>query len=210
MGCPLVILGAGGHAKVVADIALRAGFKLIGFLDDNTEQAPLPGYRVLGDMAWVQELLDENQDLRLIIAVGDNFTRKELAKGLQNWNTRFATVVHPSAVVSPYAAIGAGTVVMPHVTVNAGTRVGDHVILNTACSVDHDCVIGAFAHISPGVHLAGTVRVEEGAHLGVGVSVIPRKTIGAWSVVGAGGAVVEDIPPGVVAVGVPARVIRHI
>lgn len=210
MACPLIILGAGGHAKVVAEIAQSAGFYVVGFLDDYLNEAPLPGYKVLGATALAKDLLAEDPSLQMVIAVGDNNARKQLATAMDAWADRFVTLVHPSAVVSPYAMIGLGTVVMPHATINAGARIGNHAILNTACSVDHDCFIGAFAHISPGVHLAGAVRVEEGAHLGVGVAVIPKVTIGAWSIVGAGASVIKDIPPRVVAVGVPARVIRHI
>jgi sugar O-acyltransferase (sialic acid O-acetyltransferase NeuD family) len=209
MGKPLVIIGAGGHAKVVADVAISAGFDVIGFLDDHMEVAPLTGYGVLGCVSMIGELLVKNQELKFIIAIGDNQVRRKLATDLLDWSNRLSTVVHPSASLSSYVELGLGAVVMPHVVVNAGAQIGNHVILNTACTIDHDCSVRQYAHVSPGAHIAGNVLVGEGVHLGVGVSVIPQRIIGAWSVVGAGAVVVEDVPSRVVAVGVPARVIRE-
>ncbi|NPV51911.1 MAG: hypothetical protein HPY71_00095 [Firmicutes bacterium] len=106
--------------------------------------------------------------------------------------------------------MGPGTVVMPGSVVNAGARVMEHVILNTCCSVDHDCTIGDFAHIFPEAHLSGNVTVEEGSHLGVGASVIPQKSIGEWSIVGAGAVVIRNVPSRVVVAGIPAAIIKNV
>ncbi|MGQ9780344.1 MAG: NeuD/PglB/VioB family sugar acetyltransferase [Bacillota bacterium] len=205
----LLIVGAGGHGKVVADIAVAAGFKVIGFVDDGPEkQPPLPRYRILGTIGDLPAILGKHPHLGLVLAVGDNSVRRDLAGRIAG--AVYPTVVHPSAVVSPHATLGPGTVVMPQVVVNAGTIIGAHVILNTSCSVDHDCRVGDFAHLAPGVRLAGGVAVGVGACLGTGASVVPQVKIGEWAVVGAGAAVVEEIPPRVVAVGVPARVVRRL
>lgn len=206
----LLIMGAGGHSKVVADTALAAGYTILGFVDDLAAEAPLPGFPVLGKMDDLASLLNRFPGAETVVAVGDNAVRRRLALRAEQAGAVFATVVHPGTVISPYARIGRGTVVMAGVAVNAGARVDEHVILNTACSVDHDCAIGSFSHLSPGVHLAGTVIVGEGAHLGVGTAVIPGCAIGPWSVVGAGSAVVRDIPSRTVAYGVPARPARSL
>lgn len=206
----LIIVGAGGHAKVVADVALTAGFDVLGFADDERKEAPLPGFRVLcgvGELASTVQGLD---DVYAVIAVGDNAIRKRIAERLRNGGIALATVVHPSSCVSQFAWLGLGTVIMPGVVVNAGARIGDHVILNTSCSIDHDCTIADFVHISPGAHLAGSVSVGEGVHVGIGAAIIPGKCVREWSVVGAGAVVVKDVPPGVVVAGVPAREIRRI
>lgn len=206
----LLIVGAGGHARVIAEIAMRQFPEAdIAFLDDGVtgEVDDLP---VLGRLDDLPRYASE-PNLQVVIGIGENRLRKVLAERNRTLErVAFATVVDPSAVISQRAELGAGTVVMPKVVANTGTRVGRHVILNTACSVDHDCVIGDFAHISPGAHLAGAVTVGEGAQVGVGASVIPGVRIGAWSVVGAGSVVVRDIPDGVVAYGVPARPVRKL
>lgn len=211
----LIIIGAGGHAKVVADAALCVGFEIVGFVDDAVNVAPLPGWRVVGVTGDVPQLLAEILGSQVVVAIGDNRTRQEVVRALLDKSRRlsfevpFARIIHPAATVSTYAQIEPGTVVMAGAVVNPGATVGSHAILNTSCSVDHDCVIGSFAHLSPGVHLSGTVTVEEGAHLGVGVSVLPSCRIGRWSVVGAGAAAVDDVPENTVAFGVPAKAVRR-
>ncbi|MCG0278945.1 MAG: acetyltransferase [Thermanaeromonas sp.] len=206
----LVIVGAGGHGKVVADVALIAGYEIVGFIDDHAKEAPLPGQKILGNLDVISALFSDNPHYKLILAIGDNATRKHIAYSLAKNDITYAIVSHPSSAISPFAVVKPGTVIMPGVVINAGAYIGKHVILNTACSVDHDCYIGDFVHISPGAHLAGNVTVGEGTHIGVGVSVIPGCKIGEWAIIGAGAVVVEDIPSRVVAVGVPAKPIRKL
>lgn len=211
----LIIVGAGGHAKVVADVALAAGYHILGFADDAADAPPLPGWTVLGPISRVARILHGAPGAQIIVAIGDNASRQRVVQYLTGQvhpspRTTFATIIHPAATVSSYASVQPGSVIMPGAVVNAGTQVGSHAILNTSCSVDHDCVIGSFAHLSPGAHLAGGVKIEDGVHLGVGVSVIPLRHIGAWTLVGAGAAVVDDLPGGVVAYGVPAKVVRQL
>jgi acetyltransferase EpsM len=199
----IVVVGAGGHGKVVADVARTAGFRVHGFVDDRAEQSPLPDIPLLGPLSVLDSLLVSGS-FALVVAIGENHRRMELAEMLAAAGYGFATVVAPSAVVSAFAVIGPGTVLLPQAVVNAGARVGAHAILNTACSVDHDCLVGDYVHLSPGVRLSGNVRIGRGAHLGTGVSVIPGRSVGEWSTVGAGAVVVRDIGSRVVAVGVPA------
>jgi sugar O-acyltransferase (sialic acid O-acetyltransferase NeuD family) len=141
----------------------------------------------------------------VIVAVGDNLTRRRLFERLSESGERFATARHPRAILSAHCAIDPGTVIGAGVIVNTGARVGSNVILNTGCIVEHHNDIEDHAHIAPGARLGGRVIVGQGAFVGIGATVLPGRRIGAWSVVGAGAVVREDVPPGVVVVGVPAR-----
>ena len=199
----IVVIGGGGHGKVVVSTLLEAGFHVSCVLDD-------------GEQKWGSEILgvpvrgpvkDAAQHGELgVLAVGRNEDRRHLAEALElDW----VTVIHPKAWVHPSVRLGAGTVVFAGAIIQPDTAVGRHVIVNTGALIDHDCEIGDFAHVAPGVRLAGAVRLGEGAFLGIGSCAIPRVKVGSWSTVGAGAAVVSDLPAGVVAVGVPARVLER-
>jgi acetyltransferase EpsM len=210
LGSKLIIVGAGGHAKVVLDVALANSLTVLGFLDDRATAAPDPRYQLLGTVDMLEDLMNTQPSSQAFIAIGDNHVRCQLDHDLLK-NRRVApALIHPFGCISSCAEFGSGTILMPGVVVNAGTQVGRHVILNTCCSVDHDCSIGDYAHISPGAHLAGTVTVGEGCHIGTGASVIPGVSIGDWAVVGAGAVVTTNIPPRSVAVGIPARAVKII
>ena len=203
----LLIVGGGGHARVVADIIADAGiYSIAGFV------APAGDYHIpqlerLGDDSIVEALIARGV-AHAAIAIGDNALRKRLWTQLSAIGYQFPALVHPSATISRHARIGEGTVVMPNAAINTGTVVGRCAIVNTGASIDHDGSIGDFAHVAPGCALAGTVTVEEGAFLGVGTSVIPGRRIGAWSVIGAGACIVTDIGAASLALGVPARIVR--
>lgn len=196
------IIGAGGHAKVVADIILESGIPLSGVWDENPELKSFLGYPVNGNFSAFKQM-DANQ---AIVAVGDNLTRKKLACQLVNNN---ANLIHPHSIISRFAKIGIGTVVMANVVVNVDTLIGNYVILNTNSSVDHDCLIGDFVHISPKVGIAGNVEIGEGAHIGVGANIIQGIKIGKWAVIGAGTVIIRDVPDYAVVVGNPGRIIRY-
>ena len=202
----LWIIGGGGHAKVVIEAVRAEGrFRPVGILDDDARRwgDTVLGVPIRGAIASLAP--GAAGSARGVLAIGDNRRRAMLDERIGERMT-WPTIVHPSSVVSPSATIAGGAVVFAGVIVQADARVGRHVILNTGCSVDHDSVIDDFAHLAPGVRLAGGVHVEEGALLGIGSSVIPYRTVGAWSVVGAGGVVVRNIPSSVTARGIPARV----
>ncbi|MGQ9498493.1 MAG: acetyltransferase [Desulfotomaculales bacterium] len=197
-----VVIGAGGHAKVVLATLQEAGFTVDAMLDDDPAKANgvVCGVPVTGGTDTLKKLAG----VRALVAVGDNGRRRELVarcEGLCAW----ISVVHPRAYVHNSVRIGRGTVVFAGARIQPDTVLGEHVIVNTGATVDHDCRIGDFVHIAPGVHLAGGVLVEEGALLGIGSVVLPGLRIGAWAVVGAGAAVVENVPPFTTVVGVPAR-----
>lgn len=186
----LIIIGAGGHGKVVADAANRECI----FLDDN---------QALGGTAGTIDQLSEiqNDGDEVIVAIGDNKKRMEVIGGISS----IATIIHPSAVISISASVGGGSVVFAKVVVNVNAIIGRGCILNTASTIDHDCILGDGVHISPGAHLGGDVVVGGCSWVGIGASVKHGVSIGKNVIVGAGAAVVCDIPDGVTVVGVPAK-----
>lgn len=201
----VVILGASGHAKVVASTLMAAGWRIVGLYDDDPGKA---GSEVLG-IPVIGQVKDARPGagVAVVSAIGRNQPRKRVAEAAIE--LVWATALHPTAWLDPTAVIGEGTVVFSGAIVQPGARIGRHCILNTGCSVDHDCTIGDYVHLAPGVHLAGNVHIGEGAFLGIGCKVIPGVRIGAWTQVGAGGIVVNDLPERVLALGVPAKAVRH-
>ncbi|HER25943.1 MAG TPA: acetyltransferase [Rhodospirillales bacterium] len=205
MSKSIILLGAGGHAKVVADICLAAGHQIAGFLDDE-KPAGLEwvGGKVVGR---VDRLADANfaKEYAFVPALGDNALRRSIVQKVIAAGAQLQTVVHPSAVISTFASIGNGTVVMAGVIVNAATRIGDFCILNTGCTIDHDCVLEDGSQISPGAHLAGHVHCGKDVFIGTGAAIIPRITVADRAIVGAGSTVTGDVPADVTVVGNPAE-----
>lgn len=193
----LLIVGAGGHAKVLLDAALCADIDVAALRGEPGD----PG-KVLGIPVVFGE--DTAGADAFIIGVGDNKTRAALYAEWQERGLTPTTVVHPSAIVAASARLGAGTFVAAGAIINPEACVGANAILNTGCTIDHDCSIGDHAHVAPGVNMSGAVYVGTGTLVGVGACVMPGARIGEWSVVGAGAVVVNDIPGRTVAVGVPA------
>lgn len=209
----VLILGAGGHAQVVADILLRmrdagAAITPIGYLDDNIS---LAGHTFLDlpILGRIDEASNIDHDAA-IVAIGHNTTRKRIYAALMAQNERLVIARHPRAIVAPDVLIGPGTVICAGVVVNPGSAIGANVILNTGCTIDHHNTIGDHAHIAPGVHLGGDVHIGSGTLVGIGATVIPQRSVGAWSAIGAGSVVTKNMADGVMAAGNPARVIRTI
>lgn len=210
-GTRVLIIGAGGHGQVVADILLRmrdveATVIPIGFLDDRRDLLgqTLLEMPVLGGIADFHSI----QHDAAIVAIGANEPRKRVSMMLQQEGELFALARHPKSILAPDVQIGAGSMICPGAVVNTGTLIGESVILNTGCTVDHHNHIGKYVHIAPGTHLGGEVEVGEGALIGIGATVMPGKRVGAWSIVGAGALVQQDVPEHTLVVGVPARAIR--
>ena len=206
----LIIYGASGHGKVIIDVVEKEDrFKIVGLLDDDSsiQGHDFCGYSILGGFELLNK--DAYQNCKLILAIGDNRVRRCLWQKQKYLGYKLARVAHPSAQVARDVLVGSGTVIMANTAVNSGTKVGENVIINTGATVDHDCIIEDYVHISPGVHLAGNVKVGELSHIGIGASVIQGVRIGKNSVIGAGSAVIGNIPDNVIAVGIPADVIKH-
>jgi sugar O-acyltransferase (sialic acid O-acetyltransferase NeuD family) len=197
----IYVIGAGGHAKVVANSARAAGFAVAALFDDDESLwgRLMLGIPIHGPISRIREFPAKPA----IAAIGDNANRLAVVSAASlDWRT----VIDPAARVDHSAIIGIGTAILPGAVVQIDSRIGNHVVVNTSASIDHDCAVGDFVHLAPGVHLAGNVRVGEGAFVGIGASVIPGISIGAGAVVGAGAAVIRDVPDRAVVVGVPAQV----
>ncbi len=203
----LLIVGAGGHGKVVADTARQIGkWDKISFLDALYPDLQEAGdWHVVGKDEAAPGLRDAYPEL--IVAIGDPHLRVELIRAFLAAGFSIPVLVHPQASVSAGAVLGAGSVVFAQAAINYGARLEMGCIVNTASSVDHDCRLGVGVHVCPGAHLAGEVVVGEYGWVGVGASVIQQITIGANTTVGAGASVVTDLPAGVTAVGIPARAV---
>lgn len=195
----VIIIGAGGHGKVIADIIEKNGDKVCGFLDDGAKSKEIFGYQVLGKT----EDINKFSDKEFIIAIGNNAVRKKIAT--ENTGLKFYTAIHPSAVISRGVEIGIGTCVMAGSVINADTRIGKHAIINSGSVVEHDNILEDFVHLSPGAILCGTVRVGECTHVGGGVTVKNNVSITNNTVIGVGAAVVSDIEVSGTYCGVPAK-----
>lgn len=203
----VVVLGAGGHAKVVIETLEEDGrYRIAGCTSAGEAGLTLLGYPILGCDDVLPRLYQSGIEYA-IAAIGDNAIRRRVSLWARELGFRLASAVSSRAAVSRRASLGEGTLVVRGAIVNAGATVGDGVIINTGATVDHDCVVGSYAHVAPGVHLAGHVHVGEGALVGVGACVLPGVRIGAWARVGAGAAVIADVPEGATAAGVPARIL---
>jgi UDP-perosamine 4-acetyltransferase len=204
----VVILGAGGHARVIVDVLEGIGeVDIAGFASPQGTQETLCGYPRLGTDDDLDEVLRSGVRFAFA-AVGENERRMACIHLLRACGFGLINVISPHAVVSARAVLGRGVAVLPGAIINAAARISDGVIVNTNASVDHDCVIGACAHIAPGAVVAGCVRLGDGVLLGVGSRVIPGVLIGDGTTIGAGAVVVRDVAQHVVAMGVPATVRR--
>lgn len=192
------LYGAGGHAKVVLDILHTQGVSVDCVCDDNSELREFCGLPVIRGT--------EAPAGTVIISVGKNEIRQKIAAFLrERGNVKFATAVHPSAIVSPSARIGAGTVVMPGVVINAGAEIGEHSIVNTGASIDHDCRIGDFVHVAPHATLCGNIFVGNETWIGAGTTIIQGISIGKNVYIGAGSVVVKNLPENILAYGNPCK-----
>jgi sugar O-acyltransferase (sialic acid O-acetyltransferase NeuD family) len=202
----LAVYGAGGHGKVVADVARCAGLAVELFVDDVEE---LDGATVAGIpvMTWAGFVAQRRQLRAFALGVGDNAARERCARRLADAGLSLPPLVHPRAAVAASARLGAGTVVMAGACVNPDAVLGPGCIVNTGAVIEHDCVLGAFVHVSPSAALGGGVRLGARAHVGLGAVVLPLVTVGADVRVGAGAVVRAPVPDGQTVVGVPARLL---
>lgn len=194
----LVIIGASGHGKVIADVAVKLGYKDIVFLDDNATVKECAGFPVIGKTSEVYNLSGDK-----IVAIGNSEIRKKYMDTIQT-----VTLIHPDAVISRMVKIGEGSVVMAQAAINSDSVIGKGCIINTGATVDHDCFVDNFSHISVGAHIAGTVNIGEHTWIGAGAVVSNNVNICSDCMVGAGTVVVNDIKESGTYVGVPAKRVK--
>ncbi len=203
----VVIIGAGGHAKVIADIIKKNGDIVYGFLDDNIEKGTIiandESLKVIGNLNTRFSLSDTHNELEFIIAIGDNKIRKEITEKMSN--TKFYTAIHPTAVIGIDVTIGKGTAIMANACINSSTIIGEHCIINTGAIIEHDNILESYTHISPNATLCGTVKVGKCTHIGAGATIRNNISIKDNSIIGIGAVVVKNIEEEGTYVGVPCK-----
>ncbi len=209
MSNKVVIIGAGGHAKVVADIIEKSGDIVYGFLDDGIEVGTIIAnnekWKVIGKSEMRFELSRKHKNLKFIIAIGNNKVRKKIANDEDN-NIKYYTAIHPSANIGIGTSIGEGTVIMANSCINSSAKVGKHCIINTGAIIEHDNIIEDFVHISPNATLCGTVRIGTLTHVGAGATIKNNTEVEENSIIGAGAVVVKNIEQEGTYIGVPAQI----
>jgi len=199
----LLILGAGGHGKVVSEIALLIKqWEGIAFLDDREDISEVLGIPIVGKLADLPTLRSEYE--YAFVAIGSNTARLKWTEKLNHHGFKIPILIHPSSTVSAKSSIKEGTVIMAGAVINPDARIGRSCIINTASTIDHDCILQDGVHTSPGAHLGGTVKVGERTWICIGATIINNTDIGYDSVIAAGAVVTKDVPNNVLVAGVPA------
>lgn len=198
----LIIIGAGGHGRVIADIAQKLGtYETISFLDDGDAKETM-GLPIVGKASDVEKYVDTAD---IFVAIGNNKVRGEFIERLLAMGANVPTLIHPSAIIGACVEIGVGTAIMAGAVINPCSKLGKGVIINTCSSIDHDCIVGDYTHISVGVHLAGTIKVGKHSWIGIGAAIKNNTNICENCMVGAGAVVVKDILESGTYIGVPAK-----
>jgi len=207
---PLIIIGAGGHAKVLVDALKLLGAQILGISEQdlamvNTELLGVP-------IIWVDDELERypSETVTLVNGIGgtkDTVLRREVFARFKMQGYAFSQVIHPAAVISAAATLSEGVQVMAGAVIQAGVNVGDNAIINTRASVDHDCHIGSHVHLAPGVTVCGNVEIGDLVHVGSGATIIQGIRVGSQCLIGAGTLVLKDVPPGATVMGVPGRIV---
>jgi sugar O-acyltransferase (sialic acid O-acetyltransferase NeuD family) len=208
-----VIIGAGGQARDVLDIfeaCNNAGqdYEVLGYLVESKYGNPgtlINDKPILGDLDW---LAPHNSNVQVVSGVGDPTLRRRLIMRTREYRARFGNIIHPSVIFTHRATVGEGVVISAGCILSNQIHIGNHVQVNMDCTIGHDTSLEDFVTVSPGVHVSGNVMLREGCYIGTGAVIIEKKTIGAWSLIGAGSVVITDVPPNSVVVGNPAKVIK--
>lgn len=203
----LLVFGAGGHAKVVIDIARLMGYQVLAVFDDNEQKHGhfLWDIPIKGNQQALITVAQQEENTLFFIALGNNAVRLQLAQKFQQAGLQAATLIHPSAVIASHVTIGSGTVIMAGACINSDTHIGEQVIVNTSAVVEHDCMIADGVHLAPTVALCGAVTIGSQSLIGVGAKVIPCIKIGHSATIGAGAVVVNNIADNQTVVGIPAK-----
>lgn len=210
----IVILGAGGHARVVAECIDRSKYEIVGFLDKDDEHIGeyLDGIEIIGNDRNPKYWLEKGITgcVNGIGHVGNSTVRNKVYNKFKDVGFHMITMIHKRSIVSPNATLEDGVVVMPGVVINTGAYIKENVIINSNAVVEHDAFIGEGSHIAPGCTISGGVKIGKNVLIGVGSSVIQSKVVGDNTVIGAGTVVNKDVPKEVIAVGNPVRIVRRI
>ncbi len=200
----VVIIGAGGHGKVIADIVVKSGDNVVGFLDDSKDVGDviIEKFTVIGKVEDCEKLQQENKNLFFVIAIGNNYVRKEI---FEKYKLNYYTAIHPTAVIGMGVHIGTGTVIMANACINSSAKIGNNCIINTGTIIEHDNIIEDNVHVSPNATLCGTVKVGEYTHIGAGSIIKNNISIVDNSIIGAGAVVVKNIVKNGVYIGIPAK-----
>ena len=201
MNKKVIIIGAGGHAKVIADIVIKNNDILLGFLDDNIETGTyiIENYKVIGT---IPNCVKYSEETEFIIGIGNNYTRKKIA---DMYDLKYYTAIHPNAIISIDVKIYEGTTIMAGTCINAGAIIGKHCIINTGAIIEHDNNIKDYVHISPNAALAGTVKIGQLTQIGIGATVKNNINICSNCVIGAGAVVVQNIEEAGTYIGIPCK-----
>lgn len=205
-----VIIGAGGHGKVVLDILQQdQNIEVTGFIDDDPSKhgKKINGIQVIGGFSVLQNLSDEIDNG--IVGMGDNLVRAVFFKKMQDIGLDAVTAIHPSAVIARTAKIGSGTVIAANAVINPDAVIEENCIINTSAIIEHDNLIAEHVHVSPGANIAGNVSIGKYSHIGIGASVVNGIVIGQNATIGAGAVVIEDVPDNAVVAGVPAKIVKY-
>ena len=196
----VILIGAGGHAKVIADIILKSDDSILGFLDDD----PNAKLWNINNLGKINSCLKYAKNNDFIIAIGKNEIRSQIAK--KYFNLQWYTAIHPSSQIAQGVIIGEGTTIMANAVINSDAEIGKHVIVNTGAIIEHDNIIGEYVHLSPRVVLGGTVCIENNTHIGIGAVVKNNITICSNVIVGSGAVVVKNIKTPGIYTGIPAKI----
>jgi sugar O-acyltransferase (sialic acid O-acetyltransferase NeuD family) len=209
----VVIFGAGGHGLTTLEVVksrtkMHPPCRILGFVDDNEELhgREVNGYKVLGGLDWLKENMDE--DLKCVVGIGSCEARKRVVERLQSINVSFYNAIAPSAIIEDSAEIGIDVIIQLNAIVRTQAKIGDHVVINTTALIGHEATIGDYCTVAPRADIDGAARLGEGVHIGSHAVVLPGVSVGRWTTIGAGAIVTTDIPENVVAVGIPAKVIK--
>jgi sugar O-acyltransferase (sialic acid O-acetyltransferase NeuD family) len=215
MKSKIIIIGAGGHGKEVAQILSEqhrdsSQYEVFGFIDENKEihGKKINGVLVLGGISWIEE--NKSDELKAICAVGNPKIMRLLSNKIKSLGIEFTNAIHPNAYIAPNSEIGKGVMIFQNTSISVNVKIGDFVTINVNSSISHDTIIENYANINPKVAVAGNVKIGESSFIGMGSSVIQGVTIGSFTTLGAGSIVVKDIPSNVLALGVPAQTIKTI
>jgi len=206
---PLLLIGAGGHAKVVIELFRAAhAYEPVGLVVREPSTGSVLGVPIVGTDSDLSRLRKTGLS-RAFVAIGDNERRLATGRGLERLGFEIVNAISPMAAVSPSACLGRGIAIMAGVSINADAQIDDFAVINTGASIDHDCHVGEGSHVAPGCAIAGNVMIGRLALIGIGSSAIPGISIGDGATIGAGACVVRNVPSGAIARGVPARVVRR-